>query len=276
MRHILAFIWKHSFFFLFLLLEVLSISILVNRSYFQRAVITNFTDEIAGSIYNAYSSVTGYFYLKIENERLAEENARLLHEKNQSQLTTDTTAIRLIDTLNRQTYTYTVAKVISNSTNNRDNYLMLNKGRKHGIQPDMAVINPEGIIGTVVSVSENFCWVMSALNKHSKISARINRLNQMGTVMWHGTNPEYGSLTDIPVHVKVVVGDSIYTSGFSYIFPEGVMIGVVSEINIKEGEHFYDIVFDWSADFSSLTYVYIVKNLFREEQLELSKKVIDE
>ncbi len=276
MRHILAFIWKHSFFFLFLVLEILSIVLLVNQSYYQRAVITNFTDRITGRVLESYSSVTGYFLLRAENERLASENAILWQHVKQGQLTTDTLSTLLVDTLNRQTYRYMVAKVISNSTNHRNNYIMLNKGKSHGIEPDMAVINPEGIVGTVVSVSENFSWVMSVLNKHSKVSARINRLNQMGTALWKGANPEIGSLTDIPVHVKVNQGDSIYSSGYSYIFPEGVMVGEVIDIRIKEGEHFYDIDFKWAADFNSLTYVYVVKNLYREEQVELSKQVIDE
>lgn len=276
MRQILAFIWRHSFFFLFLVLEVLSIILLVNKSYYQKAVITNFTDGFTGSVYETYSSVTGYFNLGKENERLSRENAMLWQRLRHGQLTTDTTSVMLVDTLNRQTYRYTVAKVISNSTNNRNNYIMLNKGKKHGITPDMAVINPQGIVGTVVSVSENFSWVMSALNKHAKISGRINRLNQMGTVVWQGTNPRYGSLTDIPVHVKVQKGDSIYTSGYSFIFPEGIMIGTVDKIHVREGEHFYDIDFQWAADFNSLTYVYIVKNLNREEQVELSKQIIHE
>lgn len=276
MRYILAFIWKHSFFFLFLLLEFVSVLLLANKSYFQGSVITNFTDRITGNIYNSYASVTGYFKLREENERLAAENAMLWQSLKQGQVTTDTLSARLIDTLNRQTYIYTVARVISNSTNNRNNYIMLNKGRKHGIDHDMAVINPQGIIGTVVSVSDNFCWVMSALNKHSKISARINRLNQMGTVVWQGSNPIKGNLIDIPEHVKVMKGDSIYTSGYSHIFPEGVMVGTVEDIRVKEGEFFYDIDFRWSADFNSLTYVYIVKNLFKEEQVELSKQVINE
>ncbi|MGE5383343.1 MAG: rod shape-determining protein MreC [Omnitrophica WOR_2 bacterium] len=276
MRYILAFIWKHNFFFLFLVLEILSITLLVNKSYYQRAVITNMTDSFTGKVYDTYSSITGYFNLKKENDRLAAENAMLWQSLKQGQLTTDTISTQLVDTLNRQTYTYQVAKVISNSTNNRNNYIMLNKGSRHGIKPDMAVINPQGIVGTVVNVSENFCWVMSLLNKHSKISARIKRLNQMGTITWQGNNPNIGSLTDIPVHVKVMKGDSIYTSGFSHIFPEGIMVGKVISVRDREGEHFHDIDFVWSADFNSLMYVYIVGNLYREEQVELSKQVIDE
>lgn len=276
MRHILAFIWKYSFFFLFLVLETVSIGLLANKSYFQKSVITNFTDRFTGTVNNSFTSITAYFYLKQENRRLAQENALLWQNVKKGVVTTDTLIFTLEDTLNRQSYSYTVARVISNSTNQRNNYLMLNKGQNHGILPDMAVINSQGIVGTVVSVSENFCWVMSLLNKHSKVSARINRLNQMGTVMWLGNDPGSGYLTDIPAHVKIEKGDSISTSGYSHIFPEGIMVGVVEEILIEEGEHFYDIHFTFSADFNSLSYVYVIKNLFREEQVNLSKETIDE
>lgn len=276
MRHILAFIWKHNFFFLFLVLEVLSIALLVNKSYYQRAVVTNMTDSFTGTVNSMYSSVIDYFSLRKENQRLAKENAQLWQYLKEGKVTTDTTSFFLEDTLHRQTYTYTVAKVVSNSSNHRNNYLMLNKGKQHGITADMAVICPDGIVGTVVSVSQNFCWVMSALNKHSKFSARIDRLQQMGTVIWSGSDPSIGNLTDIPVHVKVQKGDTIRTSGYSYIFPEGIMVGTVENMEIQEGEHFHHIDFNWSTDFNGLTYVYIVNNLFREEQLELSKEVIDE
>lgn len=276
MQYILAFIWKYKFFFLFLVLEALSITLLAKRSYFQKSVITNVTDSMTGSILGTYSNITGYFKLKEENERLSIENAVLWEKIKSGQVTTDTTTYFLDDTLNRQSYEYMVAKVISNSTNHRNNYIMLNKGRKHGITPDMAVINPQGIIGTVVSVSENFSWVMSVLNKNSKVSGKLNRLSQMGSVMWSGINPRTGSLMDIPVHVKVKKGDTITSSGYSYIFPEGIMIGTVESVSEREGEHFHDIEFVWSADLNSLTYVYVVKNLFREEQVELSKNVIDE
>jgi len=276
MRHILAFIWKHNFFFLFLLLEVVSVFSIVNKSFYQRSVITNATDGFTGGVFSAYTGVTSYFNLKRENKRLADENARLLNIIQDSQITNDTSTIGVTDTLYKQQYVYTVARVISNSTTLRNNYIMLNKGSRHGIKRDMAVINPEGIVGTVVSVSENFSWVMSVLNKHAKMSARINRLNQMGTVIWKGGNPATGTLLDIPAHVKVNKGDTITTSGFSHIFPEGIMVGKVEEIHIESGEHFYVINFRFAADLNSLGNVYVIKNLLREEQVELSKNVIDE
>lgn len=276
MRHIFAFIWKHNFFFLFLVLEVVSLIFIANRSFYHRSVLSNVTDRVTGGVFTTWSGVTSYFSLKQENIRLANENARLQRILTKSQITTDTASFLVADTLYNQQYRYTVAKVIGNSTSRRDNYIMLNKGLKHGIQRDMAVISPDGVVGTVVSVSENFSWAMSMLNKHTRISARLSRINQMGTVVWDGGNPSVGTLQDIPAHVKVLPGDSITSSGYSHIFPEGIMVGTVEEIYVEEGAHFYTIYFRFSADMNSLRNVYVVKNLFRDEQTELSKNVIDE
>ncbi len=276
MRHIFAFIWKHNFFFLFLVLEVVSLIFIANRSFYHRSVLSNGTDRFTGSVLTTWSGITSYFSLKQENIRLANENARLQRILTQSQITKDTTSLMVADTSYNQQYRYTVAKVIGNSTSRRDNYIMLNKGLKHGIRRDMAVLSPDGVVGTVVSVSENFSWAMSLLNKHTRISARIARINQMGTVVWDGGNPSVGTLQDIPAHVKVLPGDTISSSGFSHIFPEGIMVGTVEEIYVEEGAHFYTIYFRFSADMNSLRNVYVVKNLFRDEQIELSKDVIDE
>ena len=276
MRHIFAFIWKYNFFFLFLVLEVCSLLLLANRSFYHRSVLSNLTDGITGNVFTAWSGVTHYFSLKQENERLMAENARMRNILTKSQTSTDTTSHVIIDTTFNQQYSYMVARVISNSTTRRSNYIMLNKGFAQGIKTDMAVISPEGVVGTVISVSKNYSWVMSMLNKHSKVSARINRINQMGTIIWEGDNPTTGTLQDIPAHIKVLPGDTISSSGYSHVFPEGVMVGTVEEISIEEGSHFYTIYFRFSADLNSLRNVYVVNNLFREEQTELSKKTIDE
>lgn len=276
MRYILAFIWRYRFFFLFLVLESVSILLIANKSYYQQSVISNATDGFTGRIFSTWSDVTAYFRLKQENERLANENARLWQRLTQSQLTNDTLTSHVDDTLRGQQYTYSVAKVISNSTTLRNNYIMINKGRKHGIVRDMAVFNPSGIVGTVVSVSDNFSWVMSLLNKHTKVSARIDRINQMGTIVWNGGSPARGTLLDIPAHVKIKTGDTISTSGYSHIFPEGIMIGTVENIFVESGEHFYTVEFRYSADLNSLQFVYVVKNLFRKEQLDLSNSIQDE
>lgn len=271
MRNILAFIVRFHFLLLFILLEVVALAMLVNSTYFQQSAILNTGNAITGKFYTSASNITGYLKLRRTNELLSIENAILRQGSGMSFLKSDTNTFWKSDTLYRQQYKYIVARVIHNTVGKRNNYIMLDKGRRFGVEEDMAVITPNGVAGTVVSVSENFAWVMSVLNKHTRISARIRKNDQMGTVVWNGVNPSVGTLIDIPAHVKLSRGDTIVTSGFSNIFPAGLMMGTINDFRVEQGEHFYVIPFTFSVDFNSLDYVYIVRNLMKDEQEELKK-----
>lgn len=271
MRNILAFIVRFHFLLLFILLEVVAITMLVNSTYYQQSAILNTGNAITGKFYTSASNITSYFKLRRTNELLSIENSILRQGSEFSFLKNDTISFWKSDTLYKQQYKYIVARVIHNSVGKRNNYIMLDKGKRFGIQKDMAVITPNGIAGTVVSVSENFSWVMSVLNKHTKVSARIPKNGQMGTVVWNGVDPSVGTLTDIPAHVKLSRGDTIVTSGFSNIFPSGLMLGTIKDFRVEQGEHFYLIPFTFSVDFNSLDYVYVVKNLMKEEQDQLKQ-----
>jgi rod shape-determining protein MreC len=271
MRNILAFIVRFHFLLLFVLLEVVAITMLVNSTYYQQSAILNTGNDVTGRFYTSASNITSYFKLRRTNELLSIENSILRQGSEFSFLKNDTNSFWKSDTLYKQQYKYIVARVIHNSVGKRNNYIMLDKGKRFGIQKDMAVITPNGIAGTVVSVSENFSWVMSVLNKHTRVSARIPKNGQMGTVVWNGVDPSVGTLTDIPAHVKLSRGDTIVTSGFSNIFPSGLMLGTIKDFRVEQGEHFYLIPFTFSVDFNSMDYVYVVKNLMKEEQEQLKQ-----
>jgi rod shape-determining protein MreC len=271
MRNILVFLIRYHFLLLFLLLEIFSITLLVNSTYYQSSAILKAGSRVTGNFYNSVSNATDYLKLRTTNEDLARENALLRQMKGVSFLKNDTNSFWVNDTLFKQQYRYIVAEVVLNTVGKRNNYIMLDKGSRSGIQKDMAVITSNGIVGTVVNVSENFCWVMSLLNKHTRISGRIIKNNQMGTVVWNGVDHIYGTLTDIPAHVKIAKGDTIQSSGYSYIFPAGLMIGTITDFRVEQGDHFYTIPFKFSVDFNALQYVYVVKNLMKEEQDSLKK-----
>lgn len=271
MRNILVFIIRYHFLLLFLLLEFISITLLVNSTYYQSSAILKAGSRVTGRFYSTVSEATDYLKLRTTNEHLAQENAILRQMKSVSYLRNDTNSFWVNDTLYKQQYKYIVAKVVHNTVGKRNNYIMIDKGSRSGIQKDMAVITPTGIAGTIVNVSENFSWVMSLLNKHTRISGKISKNGQMGTVVWNGIDYAYGTLTDIPAHVKISRGDTIVSSGYSYIFPAGLMIGTITDYRVEQGEHFYIIPFKFSVDFNSLQYVYVVKNLMKEEQQALEK-----
>ena len=271
MRNLFLFLWKYNFFISFLLLEVLCGYLIVQNNNFQRASFINSTNQVAAKVNSAVSSVTEYINLGITNDALSRENAAF------KSLMPDVfyfdSAIRRVqsDTILKQQYTFMTAKVVNNTTNRRSNYLTLNRGSLQGVQPEMGVICPDGIVGIVKDVSDHYCSVISFLHKDSRISARLKKTNFIGSMVWDGFDATHGRLNDIEKHVKVNKGDTIITTSFSSIFPEGVLIGVVDKVNPSSNSTFQDISIKLSTPFGSLSYVYIVSNLLKGEQQALEE-----
>jgi rod shape-determining protein MreC len=212
------------------------------------------------------TDVKSYFNLKYTNEQLAHENALLQTLSSSSFISTGANKYVVKDSNHRQKYEYIPAKVVSNSTNRRNNYLTLDKGSLNGIKRDMAVISGNGVVGVIISVSANFCSVMSLLHKDSKISARIKKEGSFGPLSWEGDDYRYGTLTDIPNHVTLKTGDTIVTSSYGSVYPENILIGTIENFQIKSGEPFFTIRVKLSTPFKKLSYVYIVDNLMKTEQ----------
>jgi rod shape-determining protein MreC len=271
MRNFFNFLLRQYFFFLFLILEVISFIFIVQNNYYQKSSFINTTNDISGNILTTLNNVSQYFSLKNANRKLSEENAILLTESKKYFMKADNRIYFHDDTLYKQQYEFVSAKVIRNSTNNRNNYLTLDKGSNQGIRVDMGVITSAGIVGIVKEVSPNFSSVISVLNKETKISAKVKKNGHLGTVIWKGGDYQFGLLIDIPTHVKPVLGDTIITSGFSNSFPEGIMIGTIADFRIEKGDNFYTITIKFSTDFNSISYAYIIKNFMKDELDKLNK-----
>jgi rod shape-determining protein MreC len=274
MHNLFAFIWKYAFYFLFLLLMAISFVLIVQNNYYQKTIAINTTNSITGRLLNVVNNFTEYISLRHANQLLAEENARLMSELENSIPDEISASLEENDSAVVRQYEFVAAKVISNSINRRNNYLKLNKGRRHGIAPNMAVIAPDGVVGQVIEVSDNFSSVMSVLNSHSRLSAKLKSSNQVGSLLWDGKNYRIGTLVDIPSHVRIILGDSVITSGFSHVFPEGGLIGVVEDFGIGSGENFYVVKVRFAVDFNKLSYVYVVNNLHIDELIKLQEAEI--
>lgn len=272
MRSLLLFIWKHYFFFVFLMLESVCLYLVVQNNYYQHASFINSSNNVSANILESSHNVKDYFYLKDVNEMLAKENAELRSRLLESYSMVVNNWSKMTDTVLRQKYIYTSAKVVNNSTNRRNNYLTLDKGAKQGIKVGMAVITNAGIVGEVLDVSENFSTVKSMLHSQSIVSAKIKKDGSYGPLTWDGADFEYVTLSDIPTHVHLVKGDTIVTSPYSKIFPENIRIGTVDTSERKSGENFFTVKVRLLTDFKKLTHVYIVENLLKKEQEELEKK----
>lgn len=269
MKNIFVFIWRNHFVFIFLILQSFAIYLLIQNNNYHRAGFINSANTATGNFLNIYSNITEYFSLKQENDKLAAENAELKKHSPNSFFRYDVQVFNINDTVFRQQYTYRAARVVNKSVNKRTNYLTLNRGSLHGVEKDMAVITPLGVVGIVKDISENFSTVISMLHVNSKISAQIKHNNYFGSVVWNGNNASFVDLVDIPSHVKLHKGDTVITTSFSTIFPEGIIVGTIEEFELKAGDNFYNIKVKSGTDFRSVTNVYVVGNLLKNEQVKL-------
>jgi rod shape-determining protein MreC len=257
-------------------LEIIAVLILVQGNSYQGSRILRSANRFTGFVYNTSGSIGDYLSLKRANKDLAEENARLHNTARSAYIITDTSAFLTRDSIYQQQYYYMPARVISNTTSKRNNYLMLNKGRIHGILPDMAVVSPAGVVGIINEVSDHYSSVISVLHRRTGISARIVSNNQVGSLVWDGRNYRQGTLMDVPAHARIVPGDTVVTSGYSHIFPAGTLIGTILEYSQEPGNNFYTITLDFSVDYNRLKYVEVVQNLLREEQETLEENSLIE
>lgn len=272
MKNLVLFIWKHNFFFLFFIIESFCIYIVVQNNFYQKASFVNSSLSASANILKTSASIEEYFYLKEENENLAKENAELRNQLLASKFLTDNNRNSINNIYLKQKYIYTTAKVVNNSTNRRNNYLTLNKGFIHGIRKNMAVISSTGTVGQIQEVSKNFSTVMSILHSKTTISAKIKKDGSYGPLIWEGENYDFATLNDIPTHVKITKGDTIVTSPYSRTFPENILIGTIESFERESGKYFYTVKVKLSTDFKKLTHVYVVTNIFKEEQEALEKE----
>jgi rod shape-determining protein MreC len=157
-------------------------------------------------------------------------------------------------------YAYISARIISNSVNQQQNYLTLDKGSEDGIRPDMGIISAGGVAGIITNVSPSYSTGLSLLNTRWNVSAKLSKNNYFGSLVWDGKNYREALLNEIPFHVDVAVGDTIVTSGFSSFFPEGITLGTVESFAKPGGDSFYTIRVKLSVDFKSLSYVEVIEN----------------
>lgn len=272
MRNLILFFQKFYLFFLFIGLEGLSFYLLAKHNNFQNAAVVNSSNFIVGKFYESVSWFTDYLKLRDVNELLLQENANFRSGSIQSYYNPASQTFTKADSGMLQQYTFIPARVINNTISLRNNYLVLNRGKIHGIAKNMAVISSVGIVGIVMDVSDHYCSIQSFLNKNARHSVKIKENGYFGPLVWEGQDPEYGVLLDINKHVNVKVGQDIVTSGFSAIFPEGINVGKIDKIEYDAGGNFYKLKIKLSTDFRNLSSVYIVNSLFKKEVEELETK----
>jgi rod shape-determining protein MreC len=271
MRNLLTFIYKNYFFFLFLLLEFFAIYLVSRYNFYHRAGFVNSSNALVSTLNNSWHSATAYLNLKETSEAMAKENAALRSRLPDAFIDFSVKPVQVLDSSRRLQYEYIEAKVVNSSTNRRNNYLTLNRGKKQGITPDMPVISSNGIVGVVDQVSDNFCTVMSVLHKNTSVNVKVKKDGNSCSLTWDGNDPQMATLSGLPTHTRMTKGDTVVTNPYSY--PGNILVGTVETFGIKSGEASFTAKVRLTTPFNKLEYVYIVHNIFRDEQKKLEEGI---
>jgi rod shape-determining protein MreC len=272
MSQLLQLLYRGRNFFLFLLFELISywsVSFFNTNSYY------------VGKMLEANTELTDYVGLKGANKALAYENRELkeklvLFQQNNS----SPVGIYHPDSLFASRFSFQVAKVIKSTQNLTNNYITIDKGTLDGIEKGMGVISPQGIVGQVVACSEHFSRIVSTLHSRTQVSAEVvnqklrsENIHALGIGQWNGANSRIIKLTTIDRFKPLTKGDSVITSEQNNVFPAGIMVGKIKQLKVGADNAFFDIDVELATDFSSLTYVYVVKNKLVEEQVKLEESI---
>lgn len=278
MRNLWIFINRYNAFFFFIIFFTIGIYLTVSNNSYQRSVAVNSTNEVVGTAYKNLNVLKKYLNLGDVNDSLAAENAKLKTELLALNSIDSAKNVVVKDTLNNTQYTYLSARVIKNSITLRNNIITINRGTADGIASGMAVISPgKGVVGYIRDVSEHLATIESLLHKDTKVSVTLKKNNALGTLVWGAKNFDYRKayIKDVPNHFKIALKDTVVTSGFSR-FPPGIPVGRVSNTGIATGDNFMTIEIDLFNDFSTLQYVYVIKDKLAEEQKALESKLPNE
>ena len=272
MQKLLEFLIGKRHWLLFIVCEIISLTLLYHNNTYQRNVMFSSANVVTGYIMSVSNSVFSFFNLQEENRQLFERNKQLELENLSLYRRLDAMQADLwsnddilMDSLT-QPYEFISANVVNNSVTHLLNYITINKGSKDGIEPDMGVISTQGVVGIVRTVNERFSVIIPLLNPKWRLSCKLINSNYYGTLVWDGRDTRYANLEELPSHATFQVGDRIVTSGFTAIFPAGIMVGTVDKSDISVSSGFYLIKVKLATDFHNLSSVWVVKNNLQKEQ----------
>lgn len=272
MKNLLRFLAQHYVFLLFIALEIAAFVLVVYGNEYPRSRMFASSVRISGSFHQMESNLTGYFRLREINEALNEENTALRNqvtalENRLEGQAEDSTTYRYA----HLDYQYIPAKVINSTTNAARNYLTLNKGARDGVEKDMGVVNQDGVVGIVTTVSERYALVIPLIHPDLSISCQLGDSSQVGSLEWLGRDYRYANLLDIDRHITVREGDEVTTSQLSAIFPQGIPVGTIEKTDMHETDAYHKIQVRLAVDFKRLNYVKIIGYSHSKEREELEQ-----
>ena len=272
---------RHGAWFTFLLLAGISCFMLFRGNPYQQAVGMTSAGAVTSTVYGAANAVTGYFHLRTINEdlqqRLADlemENLNLRSQLRDDELRIWADSVRPDSAL--APYRFITARVINNSVARANNFITLNRGSLDGIRPEMGVVDQNGVVGIINVTGPHTARAISLLNSDLRLSCKVKGSDAFGSLVWDGESPLRARLEELPRHAKFKVGDTIITSGYSTVFPEGIPVGVIEKHDKDHDDNFYQLGIRLLTDFTTLSTVRVIENFMKEEIEQTETDVVNQ
>ena len=264
-RNLIDFLIKYSTWFVFAFYVILSCIFLFDKNPYQHHIYMTSAGKLTAGIYDLSHNITSYFNLRETNEELQVQNARMEEEllgmKARLQLYEERYhADTMTVTEPLRPFRFIIASVINNSIHKPYNYITINKGAKDGIRPEMGVVDQNGIVGVVNIVGDNYSRLISLLNPNFRLSCKVKGNDAFGSLVWDGKDPQIALLEELPRHTVYTTGDTVITSGYSAMFPEGIPVGIVSGSEKTIDDNFYTLRVTLLTDFSRLATVRVISS----------------
>lgn len=280
MRNLLDFLVKYSYWFLFFVLEAVSFVLLFQFNSYQGSVWFSSANAVAGKLYETTSAVGSYFQLSKVNTELTQRNLYLEQrlcklEKEKSDSVADSTMENSLLLKSLQPYRLIPAQVVNMKWGRKDNLLTIDKGEADGIKKDMGVVCGTGIVGIVYLTSAHYSIVIPVLNSQSNISCVIQGRGYFGYLHWTGGDISEAYVDDVPRHAHFKLYENVVTSGYSSVFPAGIMVGKILHVYNSADQMSYRLRVKLSTDFGRLRDVCVVDNTALSEQIEVMRAAED-
>lgn len=210
---------------------------------------------------NFFSSIAELGDLRDENRELATENEELRSEAEQAR-----SVLRELEALRAEleldeaypSMDKVAADVIGNNPANYQWSIFIDKGTEDGVEPDMAVINADGLVGKVISARANDATVLLIIDPQGAAKAKVGKDGYTGVVSGNGAGEDL-SLNYIDNEAEVEVGDEVSTSAYNEgIFPPNIPVGVVSRVSGDTAAPDQNIDVEPSVDFTGLEIVTVL------------------
>ena len=280
MRNLLEFLAKYNHWFVFLILEVVSMVLLFQYNSYQGSAWFSSANAVTGKLYEWDANVETFFSLTKVNQELTQRNAYLEQEVQKLSdslvsVTKDSSIYHRDQFALLRNYRLIPAKVVANSIDKPGNLMTIDKGSADGIHKDMGVISGTGVVGIVYLVAEHYAIVIPVLNTKLNISCMIQNRGYFGYLRWKGGVSDLAYLEEVPRHAHFKLGDYVVTSGYSAVFPPGVRVGRILHVFNSADGLSYRVQLRLSTDFARLRDVCVIDDTAMKERLEIMRAAQD-